>query len=213
MRRVVLAGEDPALLGNWARMLGDDPRWRVLAEHTMIGALREAVERERPDVMVCGMGLADALLTDALTQVRRLGCRVQVLVVAPGGDQPLLLDALLAGADSVWVPDQPDAPPLGDAMAELQAGGGRITPWMAQHVLSHFGLGKLEVPRHQVEDLCNPLALTSLEIHVLQRLAGGQSLGVLASELGQSVPAMIDRLRGVCRKLQWSRRAGELALA
>lgn len=208
MKTVLLACRDPAVADAWRVELQATGQWKVLGPVTSFAVARVTMHRHNPDLMVADMHLVDGSVIDMI-RVLRTGTaplRAQILVVARGQDDPLLLDALQEGADNFF-DAAGDARALARHALETINGGAHIAPWIARRLLDHFGPSAKGESRPHVEQLIAPLELTAPERELLRQLAID---GRVAGAGGPRDVAA--RVRAIYRKMQWSLRAGDLQL-
>lgn len=168
-----------------------------------------------PVLLVADLRLRDGRLADLmrLLQAGRRSQPLTVLALVHDATDPLLLDALLAGADSFLLTPQAAPGVLVEQALGALAGEVHIPPTLARRLLDHFKARGVGQGPARLEDLSNPLALTGEEWSLLCELSVGSALGDLARRQGQQPRQLADRLRGIGRKMQWAMRAGDLQLA
>lgn len=216
MKTVLIAGHAPAQNKAWQDELLATGRWHVLEPVTSFSQARVLLHRHNPALLVAELRLLDGSVLDMI-RVLRMGrsyLDTQVLVVARGEGDPLLLDALQEGADSFYDPSDPAAEPLAAHARDTLEGNADIAPWIARHLLDHFERrfqpsSMLHTP---VEDMSSPLALTPEERQLLRQLAIGLRLGDVARYEKVAPRALSARVRAIYRKMQWDLRAGDLTL-
>jgi DNA-binding NarL/FixJ family response regulator len=175
------------------------------------------VVRQAPDLLVTDLNLKDgsAIGLIRLLQLRQPAgrARAQVVVLAEQESDPLLLDALQAGADNFFLIRGADPQALAVRVRETLAGGANIAPWIARRLLDHFGVG-VGAGQHDghVEDMNNPLALTMAERNLLRQLSVGTRLADVALHQGVLPNDLTARVRDIYRKMQWALHAGNLSL-
>jgi len=214
MKSVLLAVNNITQAPTWQAELRA-AGWTVPGPVCSFVEARRQLARQAPAVLVTDLRLLDGSVIE-LIQTLCAGSRaqrVQVLVLAATEADPLLLDALQAGADNFFmVPDaQPGA--LAAQVLDTLAGGAAIAPFIARRLLEHFAVSGREPARRAVEDLSNPLALTAGECRLLRRLSIGERLADLAHHEGVGPRELTARVRTIYRKMQWALRAGDLRLA
>ena len=214
MNTVLMASHDAEQLSAWSEALQRENRWTLLPDAQSLAELRQRLTSHQPALLVCDLVLADGPLAD-LIRVLRNGGRHQdlrVLAVTRHAQDPQLLSALQAGADSFFVSEGARAQDLAARVADTLAGGADIAPWIARCLLEHFGQEAMEPPRSQVEVLSNPLALVPLEQKLLRQLSAGLRLNDVAAVEGVLPRELTTLVRGIYRKMQWTLRAGDLSL-
>jgi DNA-binding NarL/FixJ family response regulator len=213
MKTVLLAGHAPAQNQAWIQELQASGDWRILGPVQSFGAARVLLQRHQPDLLIAELRLIDGTALDMirLLRVRLHDTSTQVLVVARGEGDLLLLDALQEGADSFYDAADPKADPLAVHANDTLAGGADIAPWIARRLLDHFERRR-EVASSAVDELISPLALSADEVLLLRLLARGRRLGDIAKSDRVAPRVLSARVRAIYRKMQWDLRAGDLSL-
>lgn len=216
MKTVLIAGHAPAQNKAWLDELTATGQWHVLDPVTSFSQARVLLHRQNPDLLIAELRLLDGSVLDMI-RVLRLGRHyldTQVLVVARGEGDPLLLDALQEGADSFYDPSDPAAEPLAAHARDTLDGNADIAPWIARHLLDHFERRFHDNPMQQsaVEEMISPLALTFDERMLLRQLAMGLRLADVARYEKVAPRALSAKVRAIYRKMQWDLRAGDLTL-
>ena len=226
MQSLLLATHDRRQAAAWHDALSATGLWNLHDPVHSFAEVRRSMVLRSTALLVTDLCLRDGTVVDMVRVLRPAHgmARAQVLLLCAHESEPLLLEALQAGADNFFVtggapPDaQPDA--LATRVRDTLAGDSDIAPWIARRLLDHFGTspgagsgsGSQAMRRHTVEDLSNPLALTAAERMLLRQLAVGERLVDLARHEGVCPPEIFARLRGIYRKMQWGLRAGDLQL-
>ncbi|WP_395699458.1 hypothetical protein [Aquabacterium sp.] len=216
MKTVLMAGHAPAQNQIWRDELLATGLWDVLEPVHSFAAARVLLHRHNPDLLISELKLLDGTVLDMI-RVLRLGLgylKAQILVVARGEGNPLLLDALQEGADNFHDPSDPKAEPLATHARDTLAGNADIAPWIARHLLDHFDSRLPPATRlaNPIDELTSPLALTADERLLLRQLAIGRRLGEVARYEKVSPRALAAKVRAIYRKMQWDLRAGDLTL-
>ena len=213
MKTVLLAGHAPAQNLAWVQELQTSGDWQILGPVQSFGAARVQLQRHHPDLLIAELRLVDGTVLDMI-RLLRVGLhdlRTQVLVVAQGEGDLLLLDALQEGADNFYDTADPKADPLAVHARDTMAGGADIAPWIARRLLDHFERRR-EVAASAMDELISPLALGAEEVLLLRLLACGRRLNDIAKHEGVSPRVLSARVRAIYRKMQWDLRAGDLSL-
>ena len=224
MQSILLAMHDRHQAAVWHAALSATGVWNLHTPVHSFAEVRRSMVLRSTALLVTDLCLRDGTVVDMVRVLRPPDgeARARVLVLCAHESEPLLLDALQAGADNFFVTGvgQPDAPAnaLATRVRDTLAGDTDIAPWIARRLLDHFGSGlghglqRNAMHRHAVEDLNNPLALTAGERLLLRQLAVGARLADVAHHEGVRPPEIFARLRGIYRKMQWGLRAGDLQL-
>lgn len=213
MKSVLLAVNDTPLASAWQ----DELRaagWCVQGPARSFLAARRHLTQQPPTVLVASLRLQDGSVID-LVRTLCAGVRpqqVQLLVLAETEADPLLLDALQAGADNFFMVPGAQPGALAAQVLDTLGEGAAIAPWIARRLLEYFAINGREPARRAVEDLSNPLVITADECALLRRLSIGERLADLAQHEGVRPRELTARVRTIYRKMQWALRAGDLRL-
>lgn len=219
MTSLLLAVKDTPSSAGLYQALSEAGPWQVHGPARSLADAKEVMQHYQPQLLVADLWLPDGPISDLLQQLN-LGSGLptplsgtHVLVLTSSETHPLLMEALQAGADSYFVTTQGSTQDLAALVTETLAGGARIAPWIARRLLDHFDTQDGLAAQAHVEDLVNPLGLTTPERNLLKHLALGESLQELAQAEGVRPRDLTARVRLIYRKMQWSQRAGNLALS
>jgi len=213
MSRIVLVVREPALALQWRSELAAGGLHEVVAVTNGARSAQALLQQHRPHLVVCDLRLIDGT---ALAMIQWLALQPQrPLVVAVSRDEsePLLLEALRAGADNLCVLSDEGAPAVAACVEQTLRGETALTAPVARALLDHFERSHALLGRHRRPgDEQGALELEAPQRELLMRLAAGYRLQQLAE--AQMVPMRLlgQRLRSVVRKLQWDVRAGALTL-
>jgi DNA-binding NarL/FixJ family response regulator len=121
--RVVLADDHELVLEGLRGLLAAEPDLEVVATATDGSGLLQAIEQQRPDVAVLDLQMPTLDGASCLTEIRRLGLPVRVLVLTAFGDGESIQSALEGGADGFALKT---APPRQTVEAIRQVGQGNM---------------------------------------------------------------------------------------
>lgn len=116
-------------------------RWRCVGGCDSLHEALPRIAASRPDVVATDLRLLDG---HALGLLRRLGApRPRVLLLSPESDDPLLFEALAAGAQGYWL-DPGRAQGLAAGLSDCQANAAQMSPALARQALEALGLARSE---------------------------------------------------------------------
>jgi DNA-binding NarL/FixJ family response regulator len=209
MSRIVLVARDPVLALQWRSELSG--AHEVVAVTNGARSAQALLQQHRPHVVVCDLRLIDGT---ALAMIQWLALQPQrPLVVALSRDasEPLLLEALRAGADNLCVLDE--ASTLAACVEQTLRGETALTAPLARALLDHFERSHAHGARHRrAGEELGVLELELAQRELLMRLAAGYDVEQLAQAQTVATRVLGQRLRAIVRKLQWDARAGSLTL-
>jgi DNA-binding NarL/FixJ family response regulator len=213
MSRIILVAREPALALQWRSELSAGAVHEVVATTNGARNAQALLQAHRPQLVVCDLRLIDGT---ALAMIEWLGLQPQrplILAVARDDAEPLLPQALRAGADNLCVvrDGQPD---LLACVDQTLRGETALTRPVARALLDHFERSHAHLRGRgvMVEGEESPLGLEAPQRELLMRLAAGYELEQLARAQTVATRALGQRLRTIVRKLQWDARAGSLTL-
>jgi len=213
MSRIVLVARDPELALHWRSALAAGGTHAVVAVTNGARAAQALLQQHRPHVMVCDLRLIDGT---ALAMIQWLALQPQrplIVAVAREESEPLLLEALRAGADNLCVAADDGAPAVAACVEQTLRGETALTAPIARALLEHFERSHALLGRHyRPADEQGALELEAPQRELLMRLAAGYDVTQLAQAQTVATRVLGQRLRAVVRKLQWDVRAGSLTL-
>ncbi|HLE28649.1 MAG TPA: response regulator transcription factor [Anaerolineales bacterium] len=134
--RIVLADDHELVLEGLRGLLASEADMEVMATVTDGAALLSALERQLPDVVVVDLQMPTVGGLSCLTEIRRRGWPVKVLVLTAFSDGESIQSALEGGADGFALKT---APPRQTIEAIRQVGQGNLVfppaarKWMSGH--------------------------------------------------------------------------------
>lgn len=199
----------------WCDALAGPGLWAVQGPAPSLAEACRLALAHAPSLLVADLRLRDGTLIDLQRQLRqpRPGPVLPVLALVDDPADPLLLDLLQAGANSFFMKATARPGALVDQALGVLAGEAHVPAPMAQCLLDHFKARGTGYAQSTLEELSNPLSLDDTEWALLCQLAVGERLSDLSRRAGQAPRQLMQRLRGICRKMQWDQRAGNLQLA
>jgi DNA-binding NarL/FixJ family response regulator len=212
MSRIVLVARDPSLALSWRGELGAGGTHDVVAVTNSARSAQALLAQHRPQLVVCDLRLIDGTALAMIQWLALQAPRPLIVAVAHDDAEPLLLEALRAGADNLCAPG-PQATPLAACVDQTLRGETALSSPLARALLEHFERGHAQQSRwHSVGDEQSPLQLEAPQRELLMRLASGYGLQELAQTQRVTPRLLGERLRTIVRKLQWDVRAGSLSL-
>jgi DNA-binding NarL/FixJ family response regulator len=219
MISVLLAVRESPQVASWYQALCATRLWQVHNPLHSFDDARQCLALYKPDILITDLRLVDGTVGDALRRLHFSDGRhntrpcEHVLVLSASETNPLLMDALQAGADNFFLTSGTTPQDLVAHVHATLAGGTDIAPWIARRLLDHFGPPVQAARGQPVEDIINPLGLTPCERTLLQRLAVGERLADVAAGLAVPARQLTDQARAIYRKVQWAKRASDLQLS
>lgn len=193
--RVVLADDHLIVRQGLRALLEATDGFEVVAEANDGLEAVEAVERERPDIVVLDLSMAGLSGIEALRRIKAASRSIRVLVLSMHSTSEYVRAALRAGADG-YVVKGSGIGDLTDALVVVAGGQRFLSPEIERAAL----LDLLEGPEQRKE--IEPLAqLTPREREVLQLIAEGHSNRSIAEKLDLSIKTVDGHRTRVMNKL------------
>lgn len=198
----------------WHDALSGRGPWAVHGPAYSLVEAGRLAHAHKPHLLVADLRMRDGILIDLMRQLRsgRQGQALPVLVLVDNPADRLLLDLLQGGTNSFIMTATASPGGLADQARGVLAGEAHVPAPMAQSLLDHFKARGSGYAQSTLEELSNPLSLDDTEWALLCQLAVGERLSDMARRAGQAPHQLMARLRGICSKLQWDQRAGNLQL-
>ncbi len=188
MPRVLLVEDDAHAARAVREQLGSND-FVLVAEASTLGAGRDALAADRPDVVLLDLGLPDGSGLELIPAARALDPAPLVIVLTIFADDVHIFEALRAGAVGYLLKSDL-APLLVPALADAIAGGSPMSPGIARRVLSSFAAPPVgETP------------LTRREGEVTDLLARGCTYDEIGRALGVTTNTVRSFIRSIYEKL------------
>jgi DNA-binding NarL/FixJ family response regulator len=194
---VLLVEDDPNTRSRLAQVVEGHPELHLLAAVGSCAEARQALDKQKPDVLLTDLGLPDGDGVELIREIRKRGFPTQPMVVTVFGDETHVVAALEAGALGYLLKDgSPDY--IGNSILEMLGGGSPISPPIARYLLRRFrGLEEAQLP-----DGSEAPRLSEREREVLTMIVKGFSYAETAKLLGVSAHTVTTHVRSIYRKLE-----------
>jgi DNA-binding NarL/FixJ family response regulator len=203
MIRVAIIEDDQQISEGLADLIeGTEGFCCVLTSSSMEQALI-LIDRNPPDIILVDIGLPGMSGIEGIRRLKQKYPKMLFLVLTVYEDDERIFDALCAGACGYLLKKTPSDRLL-ESIRDAINGGSPISPEVAHHVIQLFQ--KLE-PAKDIE------RLTPYEMRVLRLLAGGNSYGSAAKNLGVSVNTIRFHIRSIYEKLHVHSKSEAIAKA
>jgi DNA-binding NarL/FixJ family response regulator len=194
---VLLVEDDPNTRSRLAQVVEGHPELRLLAAVGSCAEARQALDKQKPDVLLTDLGLPDGDGVELIREIRKRGFPTQPMVVTVFGDETHVVAALEAGALGYLLKDG-SADYIGNSILEMLGGGSPISPPIARYLLRRFrGLEEAQLP-----DGSEAPRLSEREREVLTMIVKGFSYAETAKLLGVSAHTVTTHVRSIYRKLE-----------
>jgi len=210
MSRIVLVVREPAQALAWRNVLAAGCH-EVVAVTNAARSARALLTQHQPQLVLCELRLIDGTALAMIQWLAALPQRPLIVAIAQDGGDPLMVEALRAGADNLCERSA-HADTLLTVVDQTLRGETALSTPLAHALLDHFERSRLSHHARSIGDEQSPLQLEPAQRDLLMRLAAGYRLDQVAAACRLSAAEVGRRLRAIVRKLQWDVRAGALTL-
>ncbi|MEO8335294.1 MAG: response regulator transcription factor [bacterium] len=199
MIRVLIADDHPLVRRGLAHVLADHPDIIVVGEVESADVVVQAVNTEKPDVLLLDVNMPGVGFLHLLEQLRDRESRLRTLVVSGHEEALYARRALRAGAAG-YISKARAASDLVEALRAVASGGRYVSPELAQALAADLATGSR--PLHET--------LSSREYEIMLLLSAGHTATHVAEALHISVKTVSTHRTNLLEKMQLTTNA-ELA--
>ena len=195
MIRVCLVEDQTIVRQGLRSLLGLNPDITIVAEASDGEEAVEAIEREKPDVVLLDLRMPRLDGLGVLQRLRERGTSRPTLILTTFDDDTMLFEAVRAGAKG-WLLKDVSLERLTDAIRTVAAGGTCIEPVITERIMR-----ALERSNVSFESADLPEPLTDREKTILRLLAGGYSNREISQLLAINEGTVKNHISNVLSKL------------
>ena len=210
--RVLVVEDQVKILKSQLKLLDGAPELEIVGTALSGEAALEEVEKLKPDVLLCDLGLPRMSGIDVTRQVKAKHPAIEILIFTIFDEEEKVLDAVRAGA-SGYLLKGATADKIVDAIKEVRGGGTVIQPNLARRLLKHFKVEPADGAGAPKPDAAPPAApepqgrkLSDREQEILQLIAKGVSNAEAAQMLNVSRATIRTHLEHIYQKLEVTNR-------
>jgi DNA-binding NarL/FixJ family response regulator len=195
------------ILKSQLKLLEASPELEIVGTALSGEAAVEEVEKLKPHVLLCDLGLPRMSGIDVTRAVKAKHPEIEILIFTIFDEEEKVLDAVRAGASGYLLKGAP-ADKIVDAIKEVRGGGSVIQPNLARRLLKHFKVEPVDAPKSLVEPRAEPpmRKLSDREQEILQLIAKGVSNAEAAAMLSVSRATIRTHLEHIYQKLEVTNR-------
>ena len=195
MIRVCLVEDQTIVRQGLRSLLALNPDIEIVAEASDGEEAVEAIEREKPDVVLLDLRMPKLDGLGVLQRLRERGTSRPTLILTTFDDDTMLFEAVRAGAKG-WLLKDVSLERLTDALRVVANGGTCIEPVITERIMR-----ALERSNVAFESAQLPEALTDREKTILRLLAGGYSNREISQLLDITDGTVKNHISSVLSKL------------
>ena len=195
MIRVCLVEDQTIVRQGLRSLLALNPDIEIVAEASDGEEAVEAIEREKPDVVILDLRMPKLDGLGVLQRLRERGTSRPTLILTTFDDDTMLFEAVRAGAKG-WLLKDVSLERLTDALRVVANGGTCIEPVITERIMR-----ALERSNVAFESAQLPEALTDREKTILRLLAGGYSNREISQLLDITDGTVKNHISSVLSKL------------
>jgi DNA-binding NarL/FixJ family response regulator len=156
-----------------------------------------------PQIIISDVGLPGINGIEGIARIKELAPATQVIMLTVYEEHQKVFDAICAGASGYLLKNSLEAT-LATAIRDVLQGGAPMTPRVAKFVLERFA--RIASPK-------NDYRLSAREKEILELMARGQVIKIIADQLSLSPHTVNNHLRSIYSKLHVHTRSGAVAKA
>lgn len=187
--RIAILEDEPDFREFLAGIIAFDPGFELGFAVDLVAVALEALEQQRPDLILVDLHLPDGSGLEVIARAARLG-QCKALALTMMADRSTVIAAFEAGASGYLLKDAP-AERITAGIREAMVGHAPVSPQVAAHLLSLF----------QQATHSRTVEPTPREREILNMIARGLSYGEVAKALHLSVYTVGDHIKSIYRKL------------
>ena len=207
--RVLVVEDQPTILKAQIKLLQTYPDIEIVGSALSGETALEEVEKTRPDVLLCDLGLPQMSGIEVTRQVKAKHPKIEILIFTIFDEEEKVIEAITAGAAGYLLKGAP-VEKIVEAIKDVHAGGSVIQPNLARALLRMIGvpLAGAATPATTApqEPRPNTSVLTDRELEILQIIAKGLSNNEAAKVLGLSKATIRTHLEHIYEKLDVTNR-------
>lgn len=224
--RVLVVEDQPKILKAQIKLLETYPDIEIVGSALSGETALEEVEKTRPDVLLCDLGLPQMSGIEVTRHVKAKHPEIEILIFTIFDEEEKVIEAITAGAAGYLLKGAP-VEKIVEAIKDVKAGGSVIQPNLARALLRMIGVavpsatggpqtvrsvppppprgdGDGDAPTPAVKG--SGSVLTDRELEILQIIAKGLSNNEAAKVLGLSKATIRTHLEHIYEKLDVTNR-------
>lgn len=186
--RIMIVDDHPVVRSGLAQLLGQEEDLSVCAEAESLGAALEALEAERPDLVIVDISLEHRDGIDLIKEIRARGSDARIVVLTMHDESFHAERALRAGAQG-YLTKQEASGKILDAVRQVLGGKLYVSQRLSPQLLERLITGNTD------EDDPVTARLSDRELQVFLKIGKGQGTQEIATDLNLSVKT-IETYRG-----------------
>ncbi|WP_396270552.1 response regulator [Ideonella sp.] len=203
---VAIVEDDPLVRGGVVKVLNGSNLLHVVGA---VGTAHEALAlnaRYSVDVFLVDIGLPDMMGNQLIAKLRLQAKWPQCMVLSSFGDARHINESLRSGA-SGYILKEEISPSLVEKIVKLHNGGVPLSPAVARVLVDQLSRTSLTSREERREAAIQDWGLAPREVEVLDHLATGLPVALIADKLNVSPNTVNQHLRSIYRKLNVHSRA------
>ena len=167
--RIVLIEDDETIRNGYAYLLNNQEGFKVVKTYSSAESAIKNIADDAADIFLLDISLAGMSGIDAIEEIKQRSPKSQIIMLTVYEDTDMIFKALSKGASGYLTKNSPTKRTV-DAIREVLAGGGPMSPNVARLVIGSFQKNKNS-------------PLSKRETEILEHIATGKSGTRIAKEL------------------------------
>lgn len=211
--RVMVVEDQPNILRSQLKLLSASDEIEVVGTALSGEAALESLDKARPEVILCDLGLPRMSGIDLTREVKSRWPSIEILIFTIFDEEAKVTDALKAGASGYLLKGAPIERVV-EAIRDVKDGGSVIQPSLARRLLKAFHVREAPEPdaadaladAAEEEEISQVASLSPREVEILQLIARGLSNNEAARVLSLSRATVRTHIEHIFQKLDVTNR-------
>ena len=197
--RIVLIEDDETIRNGYAYLLNNQEGFKVVKTYSSAESAIKNIGDDAADIFLLDISLAGMSGIDAIEEIKHRSPKSQIIMLTVYEDTDMIFKALSKGASGYLTKNSPTKRTV-DAIREVLAGGGPMSPNVARLVIGSFQKNKNS-------------PLSKRETEILEHIATGKSGTRIAKELFIDAETVKSHIKNIYAKLNVNSKADAIKAA
>jgi len=197
--RIVLIEDDETIRNGYAYLLNNQEGFKVVKTYSSAESAIKNIPDDAADIYLLDISLTGISGIDAIDEIKENAPRAHIIMLTVYEDPDMIFKALSKGASGYLTKNSPTKR-TADAIKEVLAGGGPMSPNVARLVIGSFQKNKNS-------------PLSKRETEILEHIATGKSGTKIAKELFIDAETVKSHIKNIYAKLNVNSKADAIKTA
>jgi len=197
--RIVLVEDDETIRNGYAYLLNNQEGFKVVNTYSSAESAIKNISADAADIFLLDISLTGITGIEAMDEIKEKAPKAHIIMLTVYEDADMIFKALSKGASGYLTKNSPTKKTV-DAIKEVLAGGGPMSPNVARLVIGSFQKNKNS-------------PLSKRETEILEQIASGKSGTKIAKELFIDAETVKSHIKNIYAKLNVNSKADAIKAA